>query len=158
MGVREVLSRNADVFQTPATTHINSTSASFSTSTLFDSPTIAYSSGTGSKVLVNPKTPSYCHSVIALKAFYTWQPTINEHSKRVNACDFDKARRLERKWAEFMMLGEEAAQGGRRRRRRMREALEAMAGEEGVDGAGVAIRRRRARSSPLNGGNSCTVM
>ncbi|KAF2668415.1 RNI-like protein [Microthyrium microscopicum] len=140
MGVREVLSRNAEVIRPPSHILLNPASASFSSTNIADSPT-------------------YCHEVISLKAFYTWQPTINEHSKRVHACDFDRARRLERKWAEFMMLGEEASQGGRRRRRRMREALEAMHGEEGVvDANGVAVRRRRARSSPLNGGNSCTVM
>jgi len=102
---------------------------------------------------------SYVHETINLKAFYTWQPTINEHAKRINACEWERAKRLERKWAEFMMLGEEAAQGGRRRRRRMREAQEAMEGEEGVGGMQYGVvGRRRARSTPMGTGAGCVVM
>jgi F-box and leucine-rich repeat protein 2/20 len=103
--------------------------------------------------------PKYEHRYIALKAFYTWQPTIVEHTRRVQEGHFERARRLERKWAEFMMMGEEANHGGgRRRRRRMREALAAMAGES--DGTAGRTGRRRARSDGVNGvgGGSCVVM
>jgi F-box and leucine-rich repeat protein 2/20 len=106
-----------------------------------------------------PQVPHYHHIYISLKAFYTWQPTIVEHSRRVQAGHFDRAKRLERKWAEFMMMGEEVLQGGRRRRRRMREALAAMAGEHEEDGV-TRPGRRRARSDGLgvSSGGSCIVM
>jgi len=51
----------------------------------------------------------------------------------------------------------------RRRRRRVREALEAVAGEEGIGNADVlaggAVRRRRARSAGFaSAGGACVVM
>jgi F-box/leucine-rich repeat protein 2/20 len=126
--------------------------------------------------------PNYPHGIVALKAFYTWQQTVNEHNRRTLAGAFSRANRLERKWAAFMMAGEEqaAAAGGggggggimagagggtaaRRRRRRVREALEAVAGEEGIGNADVlaggAVRRRRARSAGFASvGGACVVM
>lgn len=128
-GVLEVLSRNAEVF----------------------------GPGAAKDNREAPVQPHYSHNYISLKAFYTWQPTITEHTKRVQAGHFYKAKRLERKWVEFMMMGEEAMQGGRRRRRRMREALAAMAGEH--EDAGGRPMRRRARSEGLGGsGGSCVIM
>ncbi|KAF2637159.1 F-box/LRR repeat-containing protein 2 [Massarina eburnea CBS 473.64] len=127
-GVREVLSRNAEISRPSA--------ASVST------------------------TPTYPREIIGLKCFYNWQPTVEEHTKRVLRGDFAAAARLERKWAEWMMLNEEAGMGGagaRRRRRRAREAQMMHADEEeggvGVGAAGVG-RRRRARSGP----GGCVVM
>ncbi|PSN68276.1 RNI-like protein [Corynespora cassiicola Philippines] len=126
-GVREVLSRNAEISRPGA----NSSAA-----------------------------PSYPREIISLKCFYNWQPTVEEHTKRVLRGDFAAAARLERKWADWMMLNEEAGMGGagaRRRRRRAREAQLMHADEEeggaGVGAAGVG-RRRRARSGP----GGCTVM
>ncbi|ESZ97590.1 putative F-box/LRR-repeat protein 2 [Sclerotinia borealis F-4128] len=89
--------------------------------------------------------------IIALKCFYGWQLTVDEHTKRVLRGDLPAAGRLERKWAEYMMANEEAGAGGagiRRRRRRAREAQMMHADEEegGVALGGVG-RRRRARSS-----------
>jgi F-box/leucine-rich repeat protein 2/20 len=143
-GVLEVLSRNAE--QGPVSKSSNGTGATDPKSeiTTASSP---------------PQVPSYQHIYISLKAFYTWQPTIVEHTRRVQAGHFDRAKRLERKWAEFMMMGEEVLQGGRRRRRRMREALAAMAGEHGEDGT-TRTGRRRARSDGLGmgSGGSCIVM
>ncbi|KAF2463244.1 RNI-like protein [Lindgomyces ingoldianus] len=127
-GVREVLSRNAEISRPSA----NSLST----------------------------TPTYPREIIGLKCFYNWQPTVEEHTKRVLRGDFAAAGRLERKWADWMMLNEEAGMGGtgaRRRRRRAREAQLLHADEEeggaggGVGGVG---RRRRARSGP----GGCTVM
>ncbi|ORY14884.1 hypothetical protein BCR34DRAFT_623100 [Clohesyomyces aquaticus] len=125
-GVREVLSRNAEISRPSA----NSAST----------------------------TPTYPREIIGLKCFYNWQPTVEEHTKRVLRGDFAAAARLERKWADWMMLNEEAGVGGhgaRRRRRRAREAQLLHADEEeGGAGTGGVGRRRRARSGP----GGCTVM
>ncbi|KAI8936629.1 hypothetical protein NX059_007028 [Plenodomus lindquistii] len=129
-GVREVLSRNAEI-----TRPRNAIMASKS----------------------EPAT--YPREIIKLKCFHNWQPTVEEHTKRVLRGDFAAAARLERKWADYMMLNEEAGVGGagtRRRRRRAREA-QMMHADEEEGGAGVTGgigRRRRARSGP----GSCVVM
>lgn len=124
-GVREVLSRNAEITTPPRGTT---------------------SSG-----------PTFPREIIQIKCFYNWQPTVEEHTKRVLRGDFQAAARLERKWADWMMMNEEAGAGGaggRRRRRRAREAQALHEDEEG-GGAGLGIgRRRRARSGP----GGCTVM
>jgi F-box/leucine-rich repeat protein 2/20 len=103
---------------------------------------------------------AYPSQIIQLKCFYTYQPTVEEHTKRVLRGDFAAARRLERKWAEFMIAQEEMGAdgaGSRRRRRRAREAQmmhadEQQGGDAGL-GAGVGGgRRRRARSG------GCAIM
>jgi F-box/leucine-rich repeat protein 2/20 len=105
------------------------------------------------------KVATYPREIIQLKCFYNWQPTVEEHTKRVLKGDFSAAARLERKWADWMMMNEEAGVGGagaRRRRRRAREA-QMMHADEEEGGAGVTGgvgRRRRARSGP----GGCTVM
>ncbi|EON69333.1 hypothetical protein W97_08593 [Coniosporium apollinis CBS 100218] len=125
-GVREVLSRNAEIMR-PTAKNVAAT---------------------------------YPREIIQMKCFYNWQPTVEEHTKRVLRGDFAAAARLERKWAEWMMLNEEAGagagHGARRRRRRAREAQLLHADEEegGVMGAGGVGRRRRARSGP----GGCSVM
>lgn len=127
-GVREVLSRNAEISRPSPGSQSN--------------------------------TPSYPREIIGLKCFYNWQPTVEEHTKRVLRGDFAAAARLERKWADWMMLNEEAGVGGagaRRRRRRAREAQMMHADEEegGIGmGTGGVGRRRRARSGP----GGCIVM
>jgi F-box/leucine-rich repeat protein 2/20 len=128
-GVREVLSRNAEITR-PA-------------------PAAAAAGQT---------QPTYPREIIQMKCFYNWQPTVEEHTKRVLKGDFQAAARLERKWADWMMANEEAGAGGagnRRRRRRAREAQMMHADEEegGMAGTGVG-RRRRARSGPAG----CVVM
>ena len=103
-----------------------------------------------------PGATTYPGEIIALKCFYNWQPTVEEHTKRVLRGDFAAAARLERKWAEWMMLNEEAGVGGangRRRRRRAREA-QLLHADESEDAAVGGVRRRRARTSPT----SCVVM
>lgn len=93
------------------------------------------------------KAPS---EVIALKCFYGWQQTVNEHTKRVLRGEYEAARRLVWKWTDYMQAMEEAGASGagnRRRRRRAREAQLLHADEE--DGTG----RRRARTL-----GSCIVM
>ncbi|KAG0636256.1 hypothetical protein HOY80DRAFT_1089609 [Tuber brumale] len=77
--------------------------------------------------------------LIQLKCFYGWQQTVDEHMKRVLRGDRDSANRLERKWAEHMMLSEDTTLG---RRRRRRQAL--------WDGGDEFIGRRR-------GGSSCVI-
>lgn len=162
-GVREILSRNAELVK-PCLTRQPPPSRVASPDSLAESTLSSPTSTlpTGSRLSRRQVTPQYEHSIISLKAFYTWQPTVNEHMKRVQRGDFIAARRLERKWAEWMMVGEEAALGGRRRRRRMREAMEAVQGEEGdvtADNGLVIGRRRRARSGPVGGsGGSCVMM
>jgi F-box/leucine-rich repeat protein 2/20 len=105
------------------------------------------------------KVATFPREIISLKCFYNWQPTVEEHTKRVLRGDFAAAARLERKWADWMMLNEEAGVGGagaRRRRRRAREA-QMMHADEEEGGAGVTGgvgRRRRARSGP----GGCIVM
>ncbi|KAK5005733.1 hypothetical protein LTR28_007343, partial [Elasticomyces elasticus] len=141
-GVREILSRNAEIL--PTRQHHRPSPP--------DSP-IPLSSPP-STVLI----PTYPTRTVQLKCFYTYQPTVEEHGKRVARADFAAADRLERKWAEYMMAQEEAGAGGagaRRRRRRAREAQMMHADEEegvgGVGGVGGG-RRRRARSG------GCSVM
>ncbi|KAF3769859.1 RNI-like protein [Cryphonectria parasitica EP155] len=94
--------------------------------------------------------------IIALRCFYGWTMTVDEHTKRVLKGDLAAANRLERKWADYMQANEEAGAigaGGRRRRRRAREAQMAHADEQGGAGAGgVGGGRRRARTA------ACIVM
>ena len=90
-----------------------------------------------------PSSPSlsatyYPHALVTLKCFFHWQATVNEHTKRCLRGDFASAARLERKWADWMMLNEEANVGGagsRRRRRRAREA-ELLSADEQAGGGG----------------------
>ncbi|KAF2199516.1 RNI-like protein [Delitschia confertaspora ATCC 74209] len=139
MGVREVLSRNAEASRPSQSSHPSSSPSSSASS------------------------PTYPCEIIGLKCFHNWQPTVEEHTKRVLRGDFAAAARLERKWADWMMCNEEAGVGGtgsRRRRRRAREAREMFEGEEGGGmgrGGGFGVgggRRRRARSGP----GGCVVM
>ncbi|KAI0191281.1 hypothetical protein EV127DRAFT_72704 [Xylaria flabelliformis] len=98
---------------------------------------------------------TYPTEVIALKCYFGWQQTVEQHIQRVLKCDFVAAARLERKWADYMQAVEEAGARGagyRRRRRRAREAqlLHANEEEEGIGGLG----RRRARTMAA----SCAIM
>ncbi|KAI4750829.1 RNI-like protein [Aureobasidium sp. EXF-3400] len=145
-GIREVLSRNAEVIRKP-----------IKPASLSDSDA---SSETPSAPPQAIRT--YPTEIIQLKCFYNYQPTVEEHTKRVLRADFSAANRLERKWAVFMIAQEEAGASGagaRRRRRRAREAQMMHADEEdagAVNGGGNAGvgggRRRRARSG------GCVVM
>lgn len=96
--------------------------------------------------------PVYPVRVINLKCFYGFQPTVDEHTKRVLMGELARATMLERKWAEWMISTEEAGAqgaGGWRRRRRAREAERQVEGEgDGIGPGG----RRRARSG------GCVVM
>ncbi|KAL9580272.1 MAG: hypothetical protein Q9203_006367, partial [Teloschistes exilis] len=49
--------------------------------------------------------------IINLKCFYGYQPTFDEHLKRVRTHRRENAERLERKWAEYMVASEEAGAG-----------------------------------------------
>ncbi|KAK4196495.1 hypothetical protein QBC40DRAFT_257959 [Triangularia verruculosa] len=91
--------------------------------------------------------------VIGLRCFHTWQMTVDEHTRRVLRGDLASARRVERKWAEYMQAELEVGVGGmdsRRRRRRareMRDALEEDQGQQGQQqgqqgGQGQGQRRR----------------
>ena len=107
------------------------------------------------KKMDGPNGTTFQKEVVALKCFYGWQMTVDEHMKRVLRGQLDKANVLARKWADSMILSEEANTGGagqRRRQRRARQAVMLHADEEGDIGAGGVGRRRRARSK------GCTVM
>ena len=96
--------------------------------------------------------PHYPREIISIKCFYGYQPTVEEHTKRVLRGDLARASMLERKWAEYMIATEEAGAqgaGNRRRRRRAREAAMVHADEEE---GGARGGRRRARSG------GCAVM
>ena len=96
--------------------------------------------------------PTYPSEIILLKCFYGYQPTVEEHTKRVLRGDLARASMLERKWAEYMVATEEAGAQGvgqRRRRRRARDAAMVHADEEE---GGARGGRRRARSG------GCIVM
>jgi F-box and leucine-rich repeat protein 2/20 len=108
--------------------------------------------------MLGPPLGGHAREVVALKCYYGWQMTVDEHLKRVLRGEWAAAGRLERKWAEHMVANEEMGAGGavagaRRRRRRARAAAMLHADEEegGVGMAGIG-RRRRARS------NGCVVM
>jgi F-box and leucine-rich repeat protein 2/20 len=99
----------------------------------------------------NSEAPVYPKEIISLKCFYGYQPTVNEHTKRVLKGELARATLLERKWAEYMVATEEAGatgSGWRRRRRRLREAERVHADEQEEVRGG----RRRARSG------GCVVM
>jgi F-box/leucine-rich repeat protein 2/20 len=165
-GVREILSRNAEVITTTKAAELpplekNTTSSGSDTD--LSSPVSSAEqlslprSGTPRIHVV--REHAYPSQIIQLKCFYTYQPTVEEHTKRVLRGDFAAARRLERKWAEFMIAQEEMGAdgaGSRRRRRRAREAQMMHADEQGGEvGVGTGVgggRRRRARSG------GCAVM
>jgi F-box/leucine-rich repeat protein 2/20 len=152
-GVREILSRNADVSVTTHTVQLPPIEQATA-----EPPTTSADAALSQPRVQVVRSTAMPTEVIQLKCFYTYQPTVEEHFKRVMRGDFIAARRLERKWAEFMMAQEEAGinGGGRRRReRRARQAQLMHADEEDahVPGAGVGGgRRRRARSG------GCAVM
>lgn len=106
-------------------------------------------------------TATYPPEVIGLKCFYGYQQTVEEHTKRVLAGQYEAAGSLEKAWAVYMQAQEEAGLlggvGGRRRRRRLRNAAmvhDVEGGWAGATAGGVhgEGRRRRARSGP------CSVM
>ncbi|KAK5727066.1 hypothetical protein LTR15_002958 [Elasticomyces elasticus] len=171
-GVREVLSRNAEVFVTTHATELPALERKkdvgkrgllgISGSGGEETENLAVAGGlgrVGTPRIHIMRSSSFPSEIIQLKCFYTFQPTVEEHTKRVLRGDLSAARRLERKWAEFMIAQEEAGAqgaGSRRRRRRAREARMMHADEEGGEGQGAAGvsgsgvvgggRRRRARS------------
>ncbi|KAH7329167.1 hypothetical protein B0I35DRAFT_345130 [Stachybotrys elegans] len=102
----------------------------------------------------DPGRVTYPTEVIALKCFYGFQMTVDEHQKRVLKGDYASAGRLERRWADYMQAHEEAGMmgaGSRRRRRRAREAHALHVDEE--EGGIGPHGRRRARTM-----GACTVM
>ena len=105
---------------------------------------------TGVREILSRNAEPQRGQVVALKCFHLYQDTVDEHTKRVLRGDVAAAKRLERKWAEFMVASEEAGAGGsRRRRRRLMEARMVHADEER---GGPRAGRRRARSG------GCLVM
>ncbi|KAJ4356903.1 hypothetical protein N0V85_009534, partial [Neurospora sp. IMI 360204] len=152
-GIREVLSRNTEPMKisvptttststpaiTPSTTTTDSQPSSPSssdlTTSIFDTDN---KSGTTTTTITTITTQHFPPTqTIALKCYYGWQQTVDEHTKRVLRGSFPSARRLEAKWAQYMQAEEEERAGGdgagrRRRRRRAREAAMVHADEEGL--------------------------
>ncbi len=164
-GIREVLSRNAEIRRPLPMPMSPLAVSSLATHTLASD---AINENVQSLVPPQSPAPQHSHQIIALKVFYGYQPTVTEHTRRVLRGDLAAASRLDRKWAEYMMASEEAGPAGgvvgggfglggygnRRRRRRAREAQMMHADEEGGEpGSGGVGRRRRARS-----GGGCFVM
>lgn len=162
-GIREVLSRNAEPIKIsiptitgtkiPSTTTNDQHSSSDLTTSNFDtdnkSGTITSTVTTATSIpqpTTTVTTTSYPPTeTIALKCYYGWQQTVDEHTKRVLRGAFPSARRLEAKWAQYMQAEEEERAGGdgagrRRRRRRAREAAMQHADEE--DGGGSVWANR----------------
>ncbi|KAL3474195.1 hypothetical protein BJX99DRAFT_248412 [Aspergillus californicus] len=114
-----------------------------------------------SSITPPPPPAVYANNIIQLKCFFSWQMTVDEHTKRVLRGDLVAASRLERKWFDYMMATEEAGvagAGARRRRRRAREAERIYNDddEEEVSSygfGGILGGRRRAHS-----GGSCAIM
>ncbi|KAL2188813.1 RNI-like protein [Thermothelomyces heterothallicus CBS 203.75] len=147
-GVREVLSRNTEAPCPPAAVVrddqdgkgeevLTSSAAVTSTHTLDPDSVVSGDGHHGRPAFAVPEKDRLLPAeVIGLKCFHGWQMTVDEHTKRVLRGDGPAARRLERKWADFMQANEEAGAGGAggwRRRRRAREAQMAH-DEEGGDG------------------------
>ena len=153
-GVREIMCRNAEVSITTHTTQLPPLSKTGDSSGSSSVENLDSRPPTPRIHIV--RTSAFPSEIIQLKCFYTYQPTVEEHTKRVLLGDFMSARRLERKWADFMMAQEEAGVGGagnRRRRRRAREAQMMHADEEDENLPGLGVgggRRRRARSGGCN--------
>lgn len=117
-GIREVLSRNAEIRRpmppsfflpsfAPATIATSHTQAGHPAATGEHDP--SYRTTTLQTLQTQTQTaPSHPHHVISLKVFYGYQPTVTEHTRRVLRGDLASASRLERKWAEYMMASEEA--------------------------------------------------
>lgn len=165
-GIREIMECNGhhyyqrseltDLSKTPPPTMNNSANSSMTNLPAFTSAT------------EQPLRPQLCAvqkssfptEIIQLKCFYTYQPTVEQHTKRVLRGDWDQARKLLNAWAEFMIAQEEASAAGtrgsraRRRARLAREqhAIESGDGAGGVAGGRVGGGRRRARSG------GCAVM
>ncbi|KAK3674746.1 hypothetical protein LTR78_005468 [Recurvomyces mirabilis] len=161
-GIREILSRNAEVFVSTHHTELPPLNKAPMDSTASLATDLPSRPPSPPRIHI-ARSSSFPSEIIQLKCFYTYQPTVEEHNKRVLRGDFTSARRLERKWADFMIAQEEAGaagSGSRRRRRRAREAQMMHADEEDVGAAGAAVgtvgvgggRRRRARSG------GCAVM
>jgi F-box and leucine-rich repeat protein 2/20 len=164
-GVREVLSRNAEIKLPGPQSFTHASVTSFSppaTPNSLISATASRGNLTPSEELpdlgqvtsMTSVTPTFPTEIIALKCFYGWQMTVDEHTKRVLKGDLAAASRLERKWADYMQATEEAGVSGsghRRRRRRAREAQQVHADEEEGGAAGI-LGRRRARTT------GCSVM
>ena len=142
-GVREILSRNAEIWQQQQT-----------------SKSLSSASPSLSGDAISTATATYPTQIIGLKCFYGWQQTVEEHTQRVLRGDFAAATRLERKWAGYMQAVEEAGAAGagiRRRRRRAREAeIQLLRANDDAAAAAAAVGlsgRRRARTM-----TSCSVM
>lgn len=128
-GIREVLSRNAEIRRPLAPSFFLPSFAPATTATSQAQALAANANGaavhpaaTGDDERVRlpalqmmqtqqtraATAPSHPHQIISLKVFYGYQPTVTEHTRRVLRGDLSSASRLERKWAEYMMASEEA--------------------------------------------------
>nr|POE88118.1 f-box/lrr-repeat protein 2 [Quercus suber] len=96
-GVREVLSRNAEIFVSTHTLELPPLAKLSPPASAAASADDLSGPRSPSPRIHIVRTTSYPAEVIQLKCFYTYQPTVDEHTKRVLRGDFLAARRLERK-------------------------------------------------------------
>ncbi|KAL8686180.1 MAG: hypothetical protein Q9224_005527, partial [Gallowayella concinna] len=73
--------------------------------TVFDCQNVTW---TGIREIMSRNTEPNRSLIVGLKCFYGYQDTVNEHMKRLRSGRVESARRLERKWAEYMIATEEA--------------------------------------------------
>ena len=173
-GIREIMECNGhhyyqrseltDLSKTPPPTMANNSASSSSTNLASSSSSSTDAQPPPAPVAVRPQLcavqkSSFPTEIIQLKCFYTYQPTVEQHTKRILRGDWDQARKLLNAWAEFMIAQEEASAAGtrgsraRRRARLAREQHAIEAGGEGTTAGGrVGGGRRRARSG------GCAVM
>jgi len=123
-GIREVLSRNAEVGRPPQSFDLVQASPVDGS---IDSPNSSHNSLldeveqteqlTGARKDGLVAFPAFHTStissiqpkqILALKVYHGYQQTVQEHTRRVLRGDFAAASRLERKWAGYMMASEEA--------------------------------------------------
>ena len=156
VGIREILSHNATVVTRDAIVKMPQSTG--------HSPEPA---GTATRFAILPSSPNEhlplscpvgphthkidvhaypTHVVEIFTGVYNYQSTVREHTDRVLRGEFSAARRLEHKWAEFIITREAIGEGGVRSWRkwlRARNAQRIYAREEsGAVGTGVGVVRR----------------
>lgn len=94
--------------------------------------------------------------LIALKCYYCWQMTVDEHTKRLLRGDVPAAQRLEKLWADWLMANEEVGTDGPGMRRRRRRARGAQALHVNEEGGRTSVEESRRRNRLWNSG--CTIM
>jgi F-box/leucine-rich repeat protein 2/20 len=167
VGIREILSRNASVVTKIATVkvpqpmgHSGGSIRKATKFSLFQSSPSEQSppSCSASPDIHNIYVHAYpTHIVKIFTEVYKYQSTVQEHTDRVLRGDFPAARRLEHKWAEFIVAREAIDEGGVRswrKRLRARNVQRIYTEEEsGTVDIGIDVVKRWSTRS-----GSCALM